>query len=418
MANLIEKLTAKRNGNSNEVMLPSANPVTLYEREPGIEVGNINEIGYKIAGRNNGDPVALNNSFNLIKSGKIVDESNNEIKKKEVVDSINNKIEVYREEINGHKNEIDKIDQIVLPGIEKEIENHKQKIELIRVSARENKYERNKFNLVLTWTGFIAGFVYLYLFYVSAIHSALFRNVANEIANANQNNISALLNNVFNISAFKEFNIHWLAPVVFFVFAVILHFALEIKSKQVKWPSVVAVVLFVLVADGMLAYAIENNNHTVSKLMGLSDGTWVFYKSFVFYLVLFFGFFTSMGWSLILHTLAREFETANPERKASEEIRGIEKTLRQFYFEKGVAGTSRIDHSNAINSIEDKIKSLDASKANVHYSIVDLEKNIDDFFSGWLSYLNGLKSDKLRKPECESVYRQFKSENFNRQTIA
>jgi hypothetical protein len=418
MANFIEHLTAKRNGNANEAMLPSANMVTVTDRKPVVETGNINEIAYKIAGRNNGDPMALNNSLDLVKSGQIVDENNNESRRREVVESIDRKIDDLRDEITGHKAEIAKIEQVVITDLEKEIEDQKQKIGLIRNSARDNKYNRNKFNLILIWVGFIAGFLYLYLFYVSAIHSALFRNVANELARAGQNNIGALLNNVFNVSAFKEFNIHWLAPVVFLVFAVILHFALEIKSKAVKWPSVCGVILFVLIADGLLAYAIENNNHTVSKLMGLSDGTWVFYKSFVFYLVLFFGFFTSMGWSLTLHKLANEFETANPERKADEEIRGIEKTLRQLYFEKGTEGTTKIENINAINLLEDKIKSLEKSKTNVHYSLVDLEKNVDDFFNGWLSYLNGLKSDKLIKSECETIYRQFKSENFNRQATA
>jgi hypothetical protein len=299
-----------------------------------------------------------------------------------------------------------------------EINENMQKIDQIKTSSRNCKYERNKFNLVLTWVGFIAGFLYLYLFYVSAIHSALFRNIAAEVANANKDNVGILLNNVFNVSAFKEFNIHWFAPIIFFIFAVILHYSLEFKSRLLKWPVVSTVVLFVLTADGLLAYSIENNNHTISKLMGLSDGTWVFYKSFVFYLVLFFGFFTSMGWSLILHRLANEFESANPERKSEEEIAGIEKMLKQLYYDKGIACTEKIENANAIISLEEKIKSFENSKSNVHYSLVDLEKNIDDFYNGWLSYLNGLKTDMGKKQECESIYNRFKSENFNRALTA
>lgn len=417
MANFIENLISKRNGNQNETMLPETIKRDIdYHSE--IERGNLNDLGYTKAGRNNGDPSALSNSFELIKSGQIVDENNNEQKQNERIESLNKKIDDLREEINGYKVNINKIDQIELPRIESEIENNKQKIDERRSNARNFKYNRNKFNLFLTWVGFIAGFLYLYLFYVSAIHSALFRNIAAEVTNADKDSVGQLLNNIFNVTAFKEFNLHWIAPIIFFIFAVILHFALEIKSKVVKWPAVGVVVFFVLIADGLLAYCIENNNHILSKLMGLSDGTWVFYKSFVFYLVLFFGFFTSMGWSLILHKLANEFESANPEERAEEEIRIIEKTLKQLYVDKGIAASAKIENANAINTLEEKIKSLETSKSNVHYSLVDLEKNIDDFYNGWLLYLNGLKSDIHKKQECESIYIRFKTENFNKALTA
>lgn len=415
MANFVEKLISKKNGNESEIALPN---FVQLNHNGGIEKGNMNDLGYIGAGRNNGDPLALKNSFNLIQSGVIVDENNNEYKRKEKIESLDNKINDLKEEIIGHQVAIDKIDQIELPGIEREIENNKLNINEIRGNARNIKYSRNRFNLILTWVGFVAGFFYLYFFYVSAIHSALFRNIAGEVANANKDNIGLLLNNIFNVTAFKEFNIHWLAPIIFFIFALILHFSLEIKSKLVKWQVVTIVVLFVLIADGLLAYCIENNNHTLSKLMGLSDGSWVFYKSFVFYLVLFFGFFTSMGWSLILHKLANEFESANPERKAEEEIQIIEKTLRQLYVDKGMAGSAKIENANVINSLEEKIKFLETSKSNVRYSLVDLEKNIDDFYNGWLSYLNGLRSDIHKKQECENIYLSFKSENLRKSLTA
>lgn len=417
MANFFQNLISKRNGNNNEAILPESAQITMQNLSE-IERGNMNQIGYMRAGRNNGDPSALRNAFELIKSGQIVDENNNEQKRKETIEGLDKIINDHKGEINTLKAAIEKIDQVDIPNIQREIDSNKSRIDELKNNTWSIKFKRNKFNLILTWIGFIAGFIYLYLFYVSAIHSALFRNIAGEVASADQNSISILLNNVFNISAFKEFNIHWFAPIVFFIFALILHFTLEIRSKVIKWPVVLSVVLFVLTADGLLAYSIENNNHTVSKLMGLSDGTWVFYKSFVFYLVLFFGFFTSIGWSLILHKLAREFEASNPERENFEKISNIDKVLRQLYFDKGILNTSRIEKVNSINTLEEKIKAFEAKKSNVHYSLVDLERSIDDFYSGWLSYLNGLRSDHSRKQDCENVYISFKSATFNRSLIA
>lgn len=417
MANFIQNMINKRNGNENEAFLPDTLQIA-HHNSGEIEKGNMNQLGYTRAGRHNGDPIALNNSFQLIKSGQIVDENNNEQRRKEIINGIDKSIDDHKQEISSLRTGVEKIDQVDLPGIQSELEHNKLKIDDLRNRTRETKYQRNKFNLILTWIGFIAGFFYLYLFYVSAIHSALFRNIAGEVANADKESIGMLLNNVFNISAFKEFNIHWFAPIVFFIFALILHFTLEIKTRAIRWPLIISVVLFVMVADGLLAYSIENNNHTISKLMGLSDGTWVFYKSFVFYLVLFFGFFTSIGWSLVLHKLAHEFESANPERENYDKILDIEKTIRQLYFEKGNTSSARIEKVNTIVSLEEKIKALESRKSNVHYSLVDLEKNIDDFYNGWLSYLNGLKSDLQKKQECENAYTSFKSLNFNRSLTA
>ena len=415
MANFIEKLTGKVKPGENGEDKPA---YTLSSDKGEIEIGNMNQLGYIGAGRHNGDPAALFNSFQLIKSGQIVDEGNNELKKKEATDALDSQINDLKEKISGHKTAMDKIDQVDLPAIESEVEKNKLKIEQIRAEARNNRYQRNRFNLIILWTGFILGLFYLYLFYVSAIHSALFRNIAAEVAKATTDNVGLLLNNVFNLTAFKEFNIHWFAPVVFFIFAFIFHFTLEIKTRSVRYISITVVVLFVLAADGMLAYFIEKNNHLLGRLMGLSDDSWAFYKSSGFYLVLFFGFFTSMGWSIILHKLAKEFETGNPERKAEAEISSLEKVLRQLNYEKGVAATSRIENINAIASIEERIKALERSKTNVHYSLIDLENNIDNFYNGWLSYLNGLKSGVAIKQECEKVYSGFKTENINKSLTA
>jgi peptidoglycan hydrolase CwlO-like protein len=415
MANILENILNRKSKNGNEGSLTTAVP---YINSEEYTRGNMNDLGYTRAGRNNGDPIALNNSFQLIRSGQIVDENNNEQKRNEVIESLDSKISEHKAEINKHKAAIDKTDQVDLPLIEREITENKLRIEELKSNSLEIRYKRNRFNLILTWIGFVIGFIYLYIFYVSAIHSALFRDIASEVARAGSNSIGSLLNNVFNVTAFKEFNIHWFAPVVFFIFALIFHFALEIKSTTVKWASTAVVASFVLVADGLLAYCIENNNHTLSRLMGLSDGTWVFYKSFVFYLVLFFGFFTSMGWSIVLHKLASEFEASNPEMRAREEILGIEKIIRQLYAGKGIAASGRIERLASISSLEDKINELEAKKSNVHYSLVDLEKSIDDFYNGWLSYLNGLKSDLHIKQECERLYISFKSTYFNRSLTA
>lgn len=406
-------MIAKRNGNSNESNLPYTPVLTTTS---GIEVGNINQIGYEKAGRNNGDPSALSNSLELVKSGHIVDENSNKEKKDEARLELDKEINDRKISINSNKGEIEKIDVVRIPSIDAEIEDLHSEIRNKRTEAINGKYNRNRFNLLLYWIVFIPGTIYLYLFYVSAIHSALFRNIAGEVASANQDNIGLILNNVFNITAFREFNIHWFAPVIFFVFAIILHISLATRPKIARWVSVFSVILFVFIADGLLAYYIEKNSHLLSKLMGLDEGSWTFYTSSGFYLVLFFGFFTSMGWSIMLHKIAGEYSHKDIELKAGDEIAELDKAIRQLRFEKGEVNSLKIDKLNASKALEEEIRSLELRKSHVHYSNVDLEKNVDDFYNGWLSYLNGLRSDVNKKQECESIYNQFKNKNFNHST--
>ena len=90
MSNFVEKLINKRNGNES----PGIIPLSITSQPEGeIERGNMNQLGYTRGGRNNGDPVALNNSFQLIKSGQIVDENNNEQRRKETIEALDKRID-------------------------------------------------------------------------------------------------------------------------------------------------------------------------------------------------------------------------------------------------------------------------------------------------------------------------------------
>ena len=100
MTNILENLLLRKNENENAL----TNAIPLINREEYTR-GNMNDLGYTRAGRNNGDPLALRNSFQLIRSGQIVDENNNEQKRNEVIESLDIKISEHKTEINGRKHE-------------------------------------------------------------------------------------------------------------------------------------------------------------------------------------------------------------------------------------------------------------------------------------------------------------------------
>lgn len=402
----------KKNGhseNESDVMLNE-----LHEQEEVRKdsmIGNIKQIAYQIAGRNYGEPRALKNSLERVKSGHIVDENNNEEKKNKIRESFEQQIQERSKKLNEIQAEINDLSEVKLPCIDEDIRNCNKEIDNLKKNGIEEKSSRNKFNYLLYWIIFIPATAYLILFYVSAIHSALFRDIASEVANADQNSLSTLFNTVFDDSAYRHFHMHWFSPVIFFVFGVWLHIILESESK-IKWLKCAGIIGFVLIADGLLAYYIERNNQLLRELIGMGEEGWKFYSQPGFYLVLFFGFFTSMGWSMILHKLAGEYNTARISRKIKDEISHLYVKIRQLRFEKGNLNSLLLNKLGEMKNIDSEILDLTKRKDNVHYSIVDLEKNVDDFYNGWLDYVNGLKDHSSLKSDCEHVFREFKMKYF------
>jgi len=414
MKNITKNLFKRKNGHcDNEGALSASDNIIAIDVDPtNNHIGDINQIGYKKAGRHNGDSLALKNSLELIKSGQIVDENNNKNKIAQIRASIDQKINEKRKVSNELNSEMSELFEVRILNIDNDIKELNNEINELEENGIQDKARRNRFNHFLYWIVFVPSTIYLFLFYVSAVHSAIFRNIAIEVANTDQNSIGILFNTVFDTSAYNEFHMHWFAPVIFFVFGILLHISLESNSKM-KWIQIIGIISFVFIADGMLAFCIERNNQLIKELIGLGETDWKFYRSIGFYLVLFFGFFTSIGWSVILHKLAGEYATSNFSRKINEEIQHLNKRIRQLRYEKGELSSLLIHKKGELANLVNEMGELEEQKKKVQFCLVDLEKSVDGFYNGWLSYLNGLSDNSELKVLCENIFRKFKETNFN-----
>jgi len=418
MKNLIGNIKKRLNGNKarnnnkefDHKYLPAIMGVDINST---IIAENIRDFAYKEAGRHNGDPTALDNGLNMVLCGKIVDEKNNKSREREEQGKIDQEIHEIKRNANSVEAEIQNLMEVKIPAKENEIQQYKEEINDQEKLIREGRPDINWFNYRLYWIVFIPATIYLFFFYVSAFHSAFFRNIAAEVAKADINSIQLIINSVFNFSAFRELNMHWLAPVIFFVFATLLHIALEKKSAFLPF-KVILLLLFVFVADALLAYFIERNNHLLSELTGMAEGEWIFYKSPVFLLVLFMGFFTCLGWSFILHQLAAENHKKNYERIALANIWAIKKKIYSLREQiKDLKGEVILKNSE-LHNLDNQIRNLEESKNNISYSIIDLEKNLTNFYNGWLAYINGIRFNSNLKEKCELIFRTFAEKNLNK----
>ncbi len=377
---------------------------------------NLRDYGFAKAGVHHGDASALRNLFNQIRQGFILDENANGAKQHQERERIDETITILELNQAELRTEIRRIKETEIPKIDGEvshIDSEIKQIELAALKRETNPSHRNRFDLILYWTIFIPATFFVYLFYVSAFHSAFYRDVVGEVQKAGSENITSVLNAIFNQQAFSEFALHWIAPIVFFVYGMILHIAYDHAGRS-RWLKLSSVLAFILVADGLLAYFIEDKNHQVKIMMGLAKPDYHFYTSPVFYMVLILGFFTCMGWSILLHQVKEEHKKLDVEKIKQAEVRAVQerRLLRANQIQE--LKSTIIQHEGKIETILLELKKLIQKKEKISLSLFDLEKRITDFYDGWLSFVNlSRRENGLLKAECEMVLKEFRVNYFS-----
>jgi len=368
---------------------------------------DLKEHGYIEAGKVVGESIHLANTLNLITNRKIVSDKDDEAKQLAEKKKVEKQIVTAEQQKITAEAEVNDLKVKESTQDEKK-QNKKGEMNELEIEKSKNVDKKNSkavFNFWMILAVFIPTTIFLYCFYVSSFHNAFFRDIAKQVANANLNNIATVMNTVFNSAAFSEFNLHWFAPIIFFAFGMVLHLFFDSTSKW-RYLWVAATVVFIFFADGLLAYFIEASNHRLEVLMGLNKGEWIFYKSPVFIMVLVMGFFTCIGWSILLHKLREQHELINSQaflrKKMSlirKEIEDIDAHISKLQSEilKCVAGVEKLNL---------KIESLKKDLEMIHYGINELKINIEEFYSGWLKYILNLSNkDTIHKliQECEAV---------------
>jgi hypothetical protein len=376
---------------------------------------DLHDYGLMKAGATGAEPTALKNLLNDIRNGFIVDENENDAEQIKERENKEKEIAQLIQEKTEKESSIRKINEVQIPTLKDKItviKGDMNRLEIDKLKADKSK-TINKFNLNLYWTVFIFATIFLYAFYLSAFHTAFIKDMSKSISEANGENISELLNQVFNKSAFQEFHMHWLAPVIFYVFGLVIHIVYDAESRH-KAFSIGAVLLFILTADCLIAYFIEYNSHLIQVLNGMPTEDWAFYKSPRFYLVLFLGFFTCLGWSIILHAIKGEYLKEDTDlvfRTKLLQLREQEDELNK-----------QVDQlKQEVITIESTAKQLQATidlktkqLNNIVYSVTNLEKRITAFYDGWITYVANLRNNAGLIASSESVFGEFKAQYLSR----
>lgn len=142
-------------------------------------------------------------------------------------------------------------------------------------------------------------------------------------------------------------------------------------------------------------------------MMGIADANWIWYKSVNFYLVLAFGFGTYMLWGFIYEAAIKEYGKKDISIRVQIEIKGIKKRITELENE-------IIGHKSEIGDLQKQIDVLKFTIENLQRHLETaltrpdtLLRNMENFYAGWLQYLNGTSNNESKIIACENIYKGF-----------
>ncbi len=370
-------------------------------REPSVKVihqpdrVNLYDFGYEKSGNVKGDPDVYASYLNRIVNGDLVeepykgftDEEKNErlkeIKKLEKKvkeqEQLNAKVE---EEISDKEQKIDKYRKDLLQVREARSKD-KEKL-------KEESFSPLKFSINLFILSMLS--VYLFFFYVSATYKALyvdFESIAESLA-AGEGTGSIMPGPAELAEALQYNYLLFVVPFVFYAFGWAFHILLESKHKM-RIGFLAALIGVTFAVDFLLAMIINNNTENAKALMGLAAIHWSVSPSF--YIILFLGFLVYIIWSILLDSLLREWskrEITDNLRKIIAHMNGDIKMLK----------TKLLD----VAALKKQIADYREDISTVMYG--NLKKYIDQFSSGWITYLSPLTT-KDTKEKCLMLKKEF-----------
>jgi cation transport ATPase len=259
---------------------------------------------------------------------------------------------------------------------------------------KDETFSTLKFSINLFLLVFLS--IYLFFFYISAAYKALyvdFEGIAEKIANGE--GTGSIMPGAYELVDALQYNyLLLLVPVVFYAFGWAFHILLELKHKmKVVFISMLIAVTFTV--DYLLALIIHNNTENAKSLMGME--TEHYSQSSTFYIILFLGFLVYVIWSILLHSLLSEWNKKQVTRNINKIIQHLQDDVRKLQL--GMVN---------ITEIKAQIVSYREDISTVFYG--NLKKYIDQFSSGWISYLSPAGMKDL-KETCMHVKKEFEEKN-------
>lgn len=376
-------------------------------------VKSFKDFGFKRAGQNLGESVALKNHLNWIKDGHIVDETFNDKESDLLKQQAENRIlakDDEKEKIVGEKRTATEVSK---PAFENKIKELNDAIQQTKIDLNDKTiqtgYEPIKFYMYAALVIILA--FYLLFFYASTIYAAFFRNPAVLIETAGTD-ISLLLDSIFDVKG-----IFTPSPVLLIVYlGAFLFFAIGLMPHNMdgknKNASIGLAVLAAFIADGMLAYKIDLGLHDMKVLDGKEVSDWHFYSSINFYLVLLFGFCAYLVWGYMFEMMLKEKAKKSHKSFSDIIIKGLREEIAILKIELNALETKIINLETQLKAVLSKLEQLKRDLEKRMQNPDVLSQNLTSFYIGWSHWLNSTSEFELEKSKCDQTFNEFINSQF------
>lgn len=394
--------------------LENVNEVKEYSIRSRVVTKSLKDWGHSEAGVNQGDAFAFENKLRWIKAGHVVDESydvDEELRRKKALDK---ELVAKQDEKNGKEKGQSHIKEIIIPDKQKQIKEHQDSIQDKKISLAEGR-EKSQYLPARFWLYTILCAVisvYLVFFYASAVNAAFFRNMQQMVNNGSGDDVSLMLNSIFDAKGIFQPSAHllfvYLGAFLFFGFGTLPHVFHDGSKRQ--WIKISLSIIVCLAIDGLIAYKIDSGIHELKIMMGIEDASWAWYTSVNFYLVLAFGFGTYLLWGFLYEAAIKEHGKKDLNAKAAIEIAGLKKVIRALEDE---IIKLKQDISDLQTLIDGLVLTIENLKKELEKAVTKPEMllhNMENFYAGWLQYLNGAEANEQRKILCEDIYQKHHEE--------
>lgn len=360
---------------------------------------NLYDFGYEKSGNVKGDPDVYVSYLNQILNGDLVDESYKgftDEEKKERIKQIK-ELEKKQKELE----EFNAVTEAEIKEKEKSVDKYRKDLLQIRETRMKDKekLKSETFSLVkfsLNFFILVMLSIYLFFFYVSATYKALYvdlEGIADSLAQGE--GTGSIMPGPYELAEAIQYNyMLFLVPFVFYAFGWAFHIMLEMKTRM-KFAFITALVTVTFTVDFLLAMIIHNNTENAKALMGLPGEHWS--QSSSFYIILFLGFLVYVIWSVLLDSALREWDKRNITNNIKKIIKHLQEDIKRL--EAKLAD---------VTSLKAQVVAYREDISTVMYG--NLKKYIDQFSSGWVSYLAPVNMKEV-KDKCLLLKKEFEEKN-------
>ena len=391
---------------------PTSKPITQLSPDVKLQDETYVYYGTRICGKVTASLPALSaflpRVYNSEKQRQIADAELQQRHKKELaarLEDTENEITHNEAEIGKAENRINALNDTVAELKEKLSDAKAQHGEI-------NKMAKAKLTVGLVILCILT--LYLFIFYSSTFYSAFYKvfSTGNIKIGAEMFDSQAIPHAL--TEGFGELMFILCAPIIFMGLGYGLHFFMQQKSwtRFLKAGSVLAITF---IFDCILAYLIAKKIYDIEALTKLGDipefNLGIAIRDINVWAVIFCGFIVYLIWGIVFDMVMTAYEELRSNRK---EIEKLEEKIRDKKELISQENQRIADHKVKLGTLQNRKQTISKEMTlTVHYDSQIIKAAMSEFFSGWMTMMNGLNRPKPEQDEAIRIYNTTIQELLN-----